>query len=167
MLKTELNCPKDSGAPHSPKDSGAPRVCEPESMTRLRQAAAVAVYALLFASCGSSTRYTVLGTSHASSTDGTVTVEPVEDNFTLVHVDLQHLPSPAEVAKDHASYVVWIRNAGAKASNAGALAYDATSRLGSFMTTVKGRTFEVIVTAELSDDVSKPSRFVVAKQDIK
>ena len=109
-------------------------------------------------------KYNVVGTSVATSADGTIEVEKTDQgNYTIV-VKLEHLPPPARIGGQH--YVVWLSPTGGQPRKLGTLEFDEDDRTGVMTATTTSPSFDVTVTAEASDAVTVPGNTVVIQQTV-
>jgi hypothetical protein len=88
--------------------------------------------------------------------NGKVTTTNHKDGNLRLAVEVEHLALPERAFEGATTYVVWLIPQGADAQSVGVLnvGEDLKARLD---TTTPYRTFEVVVTAEVSPDVTRPS----------
>ena len=97
--------------------------------------------------------------------DARFEVEEITGPNTLVRVYAEHLAPPARVAPGANHYIVWF-DEDQGLTQAGRLEYDEGERTGEMRATSPDRSFTVLVTAESSRQVRRPSRTVVFEQRV-
>jgi hypothetical protein len=115
--------------------------------------------ALAFGGCGTMSRgeqtWTMSTTETVPAASGKVKVKSEKDGNTRVKVEVAHLAQPAS-AFDATTYVVWLKPPAGTAQNVGVLNVGKDLK-GELTTKTAFKTFQVIVTAEASANVTQPS----------
>lgn len=124
--------------------------------------APLGVLIVLAAACGGP-QYAFAGSPRVESSDGLVEVEEIEGGQRLVSLSIRHLPGAPSLGPELTTYVVWARVGDAESAvRLGELAYDEETREGTFVGTVSGEVFTLVITAEASATADAPSDVVVA-----
>jgi len=120
------------------------------------------VGALAFGGCsGMSSRmheqtWTMSSTEKIPAAEGKVKVAKEKDGNTKVKVEVQHLAQPSAVFENASTYVVWLKPEAGPPQNVGVLNVNKDLK-GDLETKTAFKDFQVIVTAEKSANVMRPS----------
>ena len=123
----------------------------------MRMAVLVGVGVLAQVGCGPSTWHLTAGPQTAAA-QGRVTATAGPNNNTRLEIKVKHLASPHKVTPGATVYVVWVRgiNESDLPQNVGALRLD-KELTGMLDTTTPLRSFDLLITAEVSSTANKPA----------
>ena len=96
---------------------------------------------------------------------GTVVAKEGDSGNTDLEVKVEHLPAPAEVARNASTYIVWIHPRNGDLQNVGALKLD-DDQEGELDTTTPHRRFTVTVTPEASTDAMYPTNEAIFTTEV-
>ncbi|HEY4185349.1 MAG TPA: hypothetical protein VGP07_09785 [Polyangia bacterium] len=113
------------------------------------------------AASGCATTAYLQPTTVAPKATGVLKMSQESDGMTKVVVSAEHLPHPNEFDPALKTFVVWsVSDNGARVRNLGELAVDETGKGLAYVLSPLP-TFQLVLTAESSGDVDKPSKYVV------
>ncbi|QQR88562.1 MAG: hypothetical protein IPJ88_09845 [Myxococcales bacterium] len=121
---------------------------------------------LVLSACASGGQISAKGTKLAPKLSGSVQSESLEGGNQLIIMKLYSLPKPDQLGKDLNTFMVWFIQNSNEIQRAGALEFDETKRHGFLMAATPMHHFQVMVTAEPSDMVSKPGETLIFKTSI-
>ena len=126
----------------------------------------VALCILLATACGGSNATPLDATSHTPAAVGTMNLEKGPNDNTIGSVEVKHLAPPQLLRSDLTVYVVWTRPVGTRDwQNVGQLVVH-DDRTGSVDIKVPYATFDVMISAESTGQVTEPSDLVVLEGKI-
>lgn len=97
---------------------------------------------------------------------GTVKVQKDENNGnTKLDIKVDHLASPSSLTPPASVYIVWVRPRGGAAIRQGAIGVDKDLK-GELKVVTVLKDFDVLITAEQSDNVSSPSDVEVLRAHV-
>jgi hypothetical protein len=106
---------------------------------------------------GSGKEYQMTAASQVPAASGTVKVTKDKDNGnTAFDAKVEHLAKPSTLTPAASAYIVWIQPRGTDAIKQGALGVDNDLK-GEFKGVTVSKEFELLITAEQSENVSAPS----------
>lgn len=105
----------------------------------------------------SSREYHMTSNSGVPAATGTVKVRKDKDNGNMkLDIKVEHLANPSSLTPPATSYIVWVRPKGQDAIKQGAIRVD-KNLSAELKTATTSKTFDVVITAEQSDNVTFPS----------
>ncbi len=115
----------------------------------------------------STKNYHMRASSSVPAATGNIKVERDKDNGnTKLDIKVEHLASPSSLTPPANAYIVWVRpRGGPGAVKQGAIRVDKDLK-GELKVVTVSRDFDVLITAEQSDDVSVPSEVKVLDTQI-
>lgn len=128
--------------------------------------AGIGIVLALAIGCGGISEYTVASTPLAVGADLKIVIEKTDTGNYMVTLDAQNVTPPSRLGEGLTVFVVWFVPANQPPQRTGQLNYDEDARDGSMAATTTFRSFDVIVTAELSADVTTPGANIVFQQSV-
>jgi hypothetical protein len=100
------------------------------------------------------------------ASEGSIALSKDKNGNTVGEVKMKHLPPPAMLSPELATYVVWAKPAGQSSySNVGQVRMDADRAASTFIQ-LPYNAFEVLITAEPTGSVQEPSQYKVLEGSV-
>jgi hypothetical protein len=116
--------------------------------------------------CGSST-LALTASQRTPAATGTVKTSLDQQGNTMLNVKVDYLPKPSDLAPNLSTFVVWsIADDGGRVRNMGQLKID-NDRQGSVSLVSPLPKFRLVITAEESGTVEKPSEYTILEGMVK
>jgi hypothetical protein len=107
------------------------------------------------------------GSARTAGVDGRIEWKKLSADTRLVKTTFTFLPPPSRITEGATIYVLWFVPENAPAMKMGTLVYDEGSRKGHLEATSAVSKFEVMLTAEKTNQVGAPSEHIIARKKVK
>ena len=129
-------------------------------------ASGIGLALMLGFACANVSEYQVASTPAVVGADLHILIEKTDTGNFMVTLEAQYLTPPDRVAEGLSVFVVWAKAPDQPAMRLGQLNFDPDTREGTMQATTTNRGFDIIVTAELSPDVTVPGDTIIFQQTV-